>query len=193
MQSYKVHLPQTTKLQLSNLYYWISFYICQICKKKKNAKIKKIENTRKKKEEKYCSLVPELKKGQILHLSAGVTLRLYSGNRVWKEVYSHKRAMFCNQIKRRHSWDFLNFVFGLSSYSTVLIKSKTPTKRWELCSQPVVAMVNTWFDPLILQHCVLFTFWGLISENKLNIKSNETRLYISPQRANEKTLAFFTV
>ena len=27
-------------------------------------------------------IVPELKKGQILHLSAGVTLRLYSGNRV---------------------------------------------------------------------------------------------------------------
>lgn len=54
---------------------------------------------------------PEFKKGQILHLSAGVTLRLYSGNRVWKEVYSHKRAMFCNQIKRRILLGFLKFCF----------------------------------------------------------------------------------
>lgn len=111
-------------------------------------------------------LVPEFKRGEILHLSAGVTLRLYSGNRVWKEAYSHKRAMFCNQIKRRYSWFFLNFVFGLSSCSKVPIKSKTPTKRWVLWQQPGIAVVNTWFDLLNLQHCMLFTFCGLISENK---------------------------
>lgn len=82
----ELKLPRTgRKTTLSNLCS-ISFCICQQC------------------DIKHYLIVPELKKGQILHLSAGVTLRLYSGNRVWKEVYSHKRAMFCNQIKRRHSW-----------------------------------------------------------------------------------------
>lgn len=133
---------------------------------------------------------------QLLHLSAGVTLRLYSGNKVWKEVYSHKRAMFCNQIKRRYSWVFLNFLLffsRLSSYPTVLIKSKTPTKRWELWQQPGIAMVkylifSSYFATLYAIYLLGTNIW-----KEIHKKSNETASYISPQRANEKTLAFFTV
>lgn len=113
---------QATKLlypACTAVYQFYSSYICQQCKKK------------------YYLIVPELKKGQILHLSAGVTLRLYSGNRVWKEVYSHKRAMFRNQIKRRYSWVFLNFVFR-----TVFV-SNSPYQRQDT-NEEVRALTTTW-------------------------------------------------
>lgn len=101
----------------------------------------------------------------------------------------------CFVIKlKEDTLDFLKFCFWTVVISNSPHQNKTPTKRWELWQQPGIAMVGTWFYPLILQLCVLFTFWGLILKKKLiKCPNKQSMLYISPQRANEKTLAFFTV
>lgn len=70
-------------------------------------------------------MVPGWQKAQILHFSAGVTLRLYSGNRVWNEVYSPKRWVFWNQIMRRY---YRAFLILFSEPSSRLSK-KQPTNE----------------------------------------------------------------
>lgn len=105
-------------------------------------------------------MVPGWKKAQILHFSAGVTLRLYSGNRVWNEVYSHKRSVFWNQIMRRY---YRAFLILFSEPSSRLSK-KQPTNEE---ARAPARTVNSDGENLILPPDIIFTIWGLMTGNEL--------------------------